>query len=110
MTTAPSVRVREVLLYECPVRLRMPFRFGVVTLDRGVQAFVRARVSLGDEREAWGVAAEMLAPKWFDKDGGGSRRHLPSGASPLRRSSSSNRSRASARSTPTCRDWPLTVR
>jgi hypothetical protein len=68
MSAAPSLRVREVLLYERPVRLRMPFRFGVVTLDHGVQAFVRARVSLGDGREAWGVAAEMLAPKWFDKD------------------------------------------
>jgi hypothetical protein len=68
VATAPSVRVREVLFYERPVRLRMPFRFGVVTLDRGIQAFVRARVSLGDGREAWGLAAEMLAPKWFDKD------------------------------------------
>ena len=67
-SSAPPVRVREVLLYERPVRLRMPFRFGVVTLDHGVQAFARARVSLGGGREAWGVAAEMLAPKWFDKD------------------------------------------
>ena len=46
----------------------MPFRFGVVTLDRGWQAFVHARVALDDGRESWGVAAEMLAPKWFDKD------------------------------------------
>lgn len=66
--TPPSVRVREVLFYERPVRLRMPFRFGVATLDRGREAVVRARVSLGDGRESWGVAAEMLAPKWFDKD------------------------------------------
>lgn len=46
----------------------MPFRFGVVTLDRGLQAFVRVRVTLDDGRHAWGLAAEMLAPKWFDKD------------------------------------------
>src|SRR5262245_33634269 len=67
MAAVPSVRVSEVLLYERPVSLRMPFRFGVVTLDRGVQAFARVRVGVGT-REAWGVAAEMLAPKWFDKD------------------------------------------
>jgi L-alanine-DL-glutamate epimerase-like enolase superfamily enzyme len=46
----------------------MPFRFGVVTLTESPQAFVRARIRLDDGREAWGAAAELLAPKWFDKD------------------------------------------
>src|SRR5688500_11738522 len=46
----------------------MPFRFGVVTLTEAPQAFVRARVRLEDGREAEGGAAELLAPKWFDKD------------------------------------------
>jgi L-alanine-DL-glutamate epimerase-like enolase superfamily enzyme len=46
----------------------MPFRFGVVTLTAAPQAFVRARIRLEDGREAWGAAAELLAPKWFDKD------------------------------------------
>ncbi len=50
------------------MRLRMPFRFGVVTLTAAPQAFARARVRLDDGREAWGAAAELLAPKWFDKD------------------------------------------
>ena len=65
--TPPRLRVREVRLYERPVRLRMPFRFGVVTLTESPQAFVRARIELEDGREGWGRAAEMLAPKWFDK-------------------------------------------
>jgi len=64
----PRVTVREVRLYERDVRLRLPFRFGVVTLTHSPQAFVRVRVALGDGREAWGTAAEMLAAKWFDKD------------------------------------------
>jgi len=55
-------------LFERDVRLRMPFRFGVVTLTEAPQAFVRARIRLEDGREAAGVAAELLAPKWFDKD------------------------------------------
>jgi len=50
------------------VKLRMPFRFGVVTLTESPQAFVRARIRLEDGREAEGAAAELLAPKWFDKD------------------------------------------
>ena len=69
MTEAvPSLRVREIRLFEREVRFRMPFRFGVVTLTGAPQAFVRARVRLEDGREGWGMAAEMLAPKWFDKD------------------------------------------
>jgi len=60
--------VREVRLSERDVRLRMPFRFGVVTLTESPQAYVHARVALPDGREGWGMAAEMLAAKWFDKN------------------------------------------
>ena len=67
-STSPRVRVREVRLFERDVRLRLPFRFGVVTLTESPQAYVRARVALEDGREAWGIAAEMLAAKWFDKN------------------------------------------
>ena len=55
-------------LFERDVVLRMPFRFGVVTLERSPQAFVRASIRLAGAREATGAAAEMLVPKWFDKD------------------------------------------
>jgi len=65
---APRFQVAAVELYERPVRLRMPFRFGVVTLTAAPQAFVRARIRLADGREGWGAGAEMLAPKWFDKN------------------------------------------
>jgi L-alanine-DL-glutamate epimerase-like enolase superfamily enzyme len=65
---APRFRVIAVELYERPVKLRMPFRFGVVTLTAAPQAFVRARIRLADGREGWGAGAEILAPKWFDKD------------------------------------------
>jgi hypothetical protein len=66
--TAPIFTVREVRLYEREVRLRLPFRFGVVTLTEAPQAFVRARIELLDGRSHWGAAAEMLVPKWFDKN------------------------------------------
>jgi hypothetical protein len=66
--TAPALRVAAIELYERPVTLRMPFRFGVVTLTEAPQVFVRARIALADGREGWGAAAEILAPKWFDKN------------------------------------------
>lgn len=66
--SAPRLRVEEVRLLERDVRLRMPFRFGVVTLTESPQAFVRVRIALEDGRQACGAAAEMLAPKWFDKN------------------------------------------
>lgn len=68
MSDVPRFRVGDVALYERPVRLRMPFRFGVVTLTEAPQLYVRARIRLADGREAWGAGAELLVPKWFDKD------------------------------------------
>src|SRR5471032_1074796 len=65
---APLFTVREVRLYERDVHLRMPFRFGVVTLTEAPQCFVSVRIELADGRSQWGAAAEMLAPKWFDKN------------------------------------------
>lgn len=65
---APRLRIREVELFERPVRLRMPFRFGVVTLTECPQAFARVRIELPDGRSAHGAAAELMAPKWFDKN------------------------------------------
>ncbi len=67
MTDAPHLTVSEVELYERDVRFRLPFRFGVITMTEAPQGFARVRIRLADGREAWGVAAEVLAPKWFDK-------------------------------------------
>jgi len=64
---APRLTVLDVRLYERPVRLRLPFRFGVITLTEAPQAFARVLVQGEDGREAWGASAEMLVPKWFDK-------------------------------------------
>jgi len=66
--SAPAFFLREVELFERDVKLRLPFRFGVVTLTECPQIFVRARIETADGRSAWGMAAEMLAPKWFDKN------------------------------------------
>src|SRR5215212_8462182 len=61
------LRLLDADFFERPVRLRLPFRFGVVTLTEAPQVFVRARVRLADGREGEGVSAELMVPKWFDK-------------------------------------------
>ena len=61
-------RILAIDLFERDVRLRMPFRFGVVTLTEAPQGFARVRIRLDDGREAVGGSAELLAPKWFDKN------------------------------------------
>jgi len=63
-----KLSVREIDLFERDVRLRMPFRFGIVTLTESPQAFARVRIRLETGTEAVGAAAELLAPKWFDKN------------------------------------------
>lgn len=68
MNEAPRFSIEEVRCYEWPFTLRLPFRFGVITVTEGRQAVVRLRIRLDDGGESWGVAAESLAAKWFDKD------------------------------------------
>ena len=60
--------VRRLDFFERDVRLRMPFRFGVVTLTAAPQAFVRAEIALENGKVSEGAAAELLVPKWFDKN------------------------------------------
>ena len=64
---APTFRITAIELYERPVALRIPFRFGAATVTHAPQAFVRAGIERNDGRQAQGAAAEMMIPKWFDK-------------------------------------------
>ena len=65
---AVKLKLVSIDFLERDVKLRMPFRFGVVTLTESPQAFVRCRIRLESGMEAEGAAAELLAPKWFDKN------------------------------------------
>ena len=49
---APRLIVEAIELYERPVRLRLPFRFGVVTLTECPQAFARVRVARTEDRKS----------------------------------------------------------
>ncbi|MCC6467343.1 MAG: mandelate racemase [Alphaproteobacteria bacterium] len=64
----PKLKLERVERFERDVKLRLPFRFGVITVTEATQAVIRATIALPDGRTATGVAAETLAAKWFDKN------------------------------------------
>lgn len=63
---APVVAIRNIDLFERPVVLRLPFRFGAATVTHCPQAFVRIEAEIGG-RSFLGASAELMVPKWFDK-------------------------------------------
>ncbi|WP_040622763.1 hypothetical protein, partial [Rhodovulum sp. PH10] len=65
--TATRLTVLEARSFERPVTLRLPFRFGVVTLTEAPQVFTKVRIRREDGREGEGFSAQLMVPKWFDK-------------------------------------------
>jgi L-alanine-DL-glutamate epimerase-like enolase superfamily enzyme len=66
-SSAMPVRVLAVDFGVRPMTLRLPFKFGAVTLTHCPQVFVRATVDCGAHGTTQGRAAELMVPKWFDK-------------------------------------------
>ncbi|MGO2879095.1 MAG: hypothetical protein ACTIDT_03955 [Halomonas sp.] len=65
---APKLIVLSAEAFERDLRMRLPFRFGVVTLREATQVYLRIKVRDVDTGlEADGHAAELMVPKWFDK-------------------------------------------
>jgi len=60
--------VDDIRFAERNVTLRLPFRFGAATVTACPQVYVKARIRFADGRTAEGCAAEMMVPKWFDKN------------------------------------------
>lgn len=101
----PTVAIEEVHFWERPVRLRLPFRFGVITLTEAPQLFCEVRLRVGGAVQP-GFAAEMLIPKWFDKRPGLS---VDENIAQLRDSAARARSAALAAGAPQTA-WRLHVR
>jgi hypothetical protein len=68
MPSAPTFNVVAIDCFERPVSLRLPFRFGAATLTEAIQAFVRVRIRFRGGVESVGATAELIVPKWFDKN------------------------------------------
>ena len=68
VVNAPKFRIKQISFIEREVRLRLPFRFGVVTLKECPQVYVKVDVEFKDATLAQGCSSEMMVPKWFDKN------------------------------------------
>jgi len=68
MAAPPTFTVVGIDFFERPLSLRLPFRFGAATLTDAIQTFVRVRIRLPGGRESVGATAELMVPKWFDKN------------------------------------------
>ena len=60
--------ISDVQLFIRNVRTRMPFRYGVATLVSVPMLHLQVDVELADGKLSTGYAADILPPKWFDKD------------------------------------------
>lgn len=54
-------------LFRLPLRARMPFRYGIVTMTEVSHVLLRLTFEIDGQRHS-GVAADHLPPKWFTKD------------------------------------------
>jgi L-alanine-DL-glutamate epimerase-like enolase superfamily enzyme len=65
---APKITIRDVAITERPVRFAHPFRFGTATVDEANEIFVHVEIDVDGAGLARGAAAELMMPKWFDKN------------------------------------------
>jgi hypothetical protein len=61
------IALRSAVAYRVPLRLRLPFRYGITTLTEVTHAVLHATYEI-DGVVVSGWAADNLAPKWFRKD------------------------------------------
>ncbi|MGI8524709.1 MAG: hypothetical protein ACR2K5_00750 [Pseudolabrys sp.] len=59
--------VKSIEFSERRTAFRHPFRFGAVTVNEAPQLFVHVEIEV-DGKHSEGVAAELMVPKWFNKD------------------------------------------
>jgi hypothetical protein len=64
---APNIAVKSIEFSERRVPFLYPFRFGAVTVNEASQLFVHVTAEV-DGRPSTGVTAELMVPKWFNKD------------------------------------------
>ena len=68
MIEAIRFTIKDIRFYVRNAPMRMPFRFGSITLTASAILYVRTEIERADGQRATGWAADMLAPKWYDKD------------------------------------------
>ena len=65
--SAPTMRIDSADFYMRNVRTRIPFKYGVAVLTSVPILHAIVNVTVEGKR-VQGIAADILPPKWFDKD------------------------------------------
>lgn len=65
---APKIRIVESKVIVRNAFTRLPFRFGVVTMEAAPVGVLECRVEFEDGSTQTGYASDILAYKWFDKN------------------------------------------
>ena len=60
--------IDDIRFSERDVVLRLPFRFGAATVRSCPEVYVQALIRFADGSTSLGCSAEMMIPKWFDKN------------------------------------------
>ena len=63
-----KIAIANIRFFMRNVRTRMPFRYGTATVRAAPMVHVAMDVEVAGGRKAIGYAADVLPPKWFDKD------------------------------------------
>lgn len=68
MSDAPRIKLVEAQAFERDIPFRFAFRFGAAEVRSARQVFLRVQIEDESGRTARGWSAEMMMPKWFDKN------------------------------------------
>ncbi len=64
---SPEFAILEVRLFERPVKMRLPFRFGDTVVTETAEAHIRVLLD-GPLGRNFGQSAQLMVPRWFDKN------------------------------------------
>jgi len=65
---APKITIRDIALSKRRVAFTHPFRFGAVTVEGADEVIVHVEIDVDGLGPGRGAAAELMVPKWFDKN------------------------------------------
>ncbi|HYV29392.1 MAG TPA: hypothetical protein VFA77_17800 [Candidatus Eisenbacteria bacterium] len=62
-----KIKIQDFDLHQITLQTRLPFRYGIATMTRVPQVFLRLWAEV-DGNTTVGIAADLLPPKWFTKN------------------------------------------
>lgn len=60
------MNIVDTKIFDVPIKTRIPFKYGIATLTKVPYTFVKVTLE-ADGKQAQGIAADVLPPKWFTK-------------------------------------------